>query len=231
MLVILPCAGGCAFSYERYKKFLPGASIYEYPGHWMRYNETLDDSMEKMVGCLLQRITADSHQDGLYLFGHSMGGLVAWFAARELLALGADVRGIFVAACSAPILRDTFLEDIKNDDDIRRLLGKIHQMPAHVLQSKFFNENLLPVIRNDFMLVKNTVAAAGISYEPIPVPIICFCGDKDPLVTPSDMKGWSRLSTMETALINCRGNHSFPCDEENIGLISNEILKRIYRMT
>ncbi len=228
MLVILPCAGGCAFSYKGYKKFLPGADIYEYPGHWMRYGEPLDDSIEKMVSRLVERITAGSHRDGVYLLGHSMGGLVAWFAAKELLSLGVKVRGIFAAACGAPISKASFLEDIKNDDDIKRLLGRIRQAPAHVLQSKFFNENLLPVIRNDFTIVRNAMAAAEIDYKPVPVPIVCFCGDRDPIVTLSDMKGWSSLSTLDTAFINCRGDHFFPYGNENIGLISNEILKRTH---
>lgn len=76
------------------------------------------------------------------------------------------------------------------------------------------------------MIVKNIIDVTEMDYESVPVSIICFCGNKDTLLTPSDMKELSSLSTENTALINCRGRSYFPYDEENIGSISNEILKR-----
>lgn len=137
--IILPCAGGCAANYNKYKHFLPDVTIYEYPGHWTRYREGLVHSVSALVEDFVTRVI-DAEQDmPLYLFGHSMGGIVAWSAVEKLLSMGVTVAGLYIAACSPPSESGDFLREIKNDNDIKLFLvksGKCHPKfwKAHFLE-------------------------------------------------------------------------------------------------
>lgn len=221
--IILPCAGGCAANYNKYKHFLPDVTIYEYPGHWTRYREGLVHSVSALVEDFVTRVI-DAEQDmPLYLFGHSMGGIVAWSAVEKLLSMGVTVAGLYIAACSPPSESGDFLREIKNDNDIKLFLAKIRQVPSKVLESAFFRENLLPSIKNDFQMIQNLSDGCIWSERKINIPITCFYGQDDSLVPYSNIQKWKEFTEKETRFFACRGNHFFVYDTTNANYISNII--------
>ncbi len=223
MIVVLPCAGGCALSYKNYENYLPNVYVYEYSGHWSRYDEPLDSSVQIMTYHLLQNIITRKGDEKLCLFGHSMGGFIAWLAAKELMKCGVEVSGLFIAACNAPDSKMDFIETIENDADIKKFLKKIRQVPENILNSEFFSENLLPAIRNDIELVRKIPMQTNLKSECLRVPITCFCAVNDSIVKTSDMNGWERFTSREFSLKKYKGNHFFVYDKKNVELISNEI--------
>lgn len=224
MLVMLPCAGGCASNYGGYKKYIPDLEIYEYPGHWTRYHEALIPSARLMVSRVIQQICS-GHNGSIFLFGHSMGGLTAWHAARELERKGVDVKRLFIAACNSPGSLTEWMGDTENEEDIRRFLRSVRQVPEHVLNSGFFHENLLPVIKNDFGLVKEMHQTADTGTASF--PITCFCGENDPVVSVSDMKKWRSFTSHSFELVCHRGDHFFVYDQDTVAAVSSQILERM----
>lgn len=223
--IILPCAGGCASNYNKYKRFLPSVTIYEYPGHWTRYNEGLVNSIPELVEDLVKGIISDEQNMPLYLFGHSMGGIIAWRAAKKLLSMGLAVAGLYIAACNSPLESIDFLRGIESDSDIKRFLSKIRQVPSNVLESEFFRENLLPPIRNDFRIIQNASDENDLPQRKINIPIICFYGKSDPLVQYDNIKKWGELTERDAKFVPCSGDHFFVYDNRNVEYISSIITK------
>ena len=220
MVIILPCAGGSASNYGKYKAYLNDLLIYEYPGHWSRYEEPLGSSVEQVVGSLLERIRNENEKK-VDILGHSMGGLIAWKLAQRLTEEGMSVNGLYVAACSPPHVYPEFIEKIRGDEDIKILLKNIRQVPDRVLTSDFFNEELLPVIRNDFILVRDFLDSFCVEKcEPLKFPITCLYGDDDPVIEPDVLSGWKKYTDKTVTCVSFPGDHFFVYDKENVSKIA-----------
>lgn len=225
MVIILPCAGGSASNYGKYKAHLNDLLIYEYPGHWSKYEEPLETSVEQVVGSLLEMIRIKSEKK-VTILGHSMGGLIAWKLAQRLTEEGTNVAGLYIAACCPPQVYPEFIENIRDDEDIKALLKNIRQVPDKVLTSSFFNEDLLPIIRNDFILVRDFLDSFYMEKcEPFQFPITCLYGDNDPIIEPSILSGWKKYTDKKVTYISFPGDHFFMHDKENVSKIA-ELLSR-----
>lgn len=225
MVIILPCAGGSASNYNRYKTAEEDIYIYEYPGHWSRYEEPLETSINQIV-CTIERDLEKYYYQEICLLGHSMGGVIAWKLAHKLITDGFIVKALYLAACCPPEISPNFIEYIHNDSDIKKLLGNIRQVPNKILNSSFFNDNLLPIIRNDFNLVKEyTKTFQDEECESLPVPITCLCGASDLLVDVEKMKKWEKYTSKEFKCIVYPGNHFFVFDICNVEKIITQIIK------
>ena len=224
MLVILPCAGGSASNYNKYKDFSNSIILYEYPGHWSRYEEPLETSVEQIAQTLLPIIKGRKDKE-ITLFGHSMGGLIAWKLAHKLIDEEIFVKRVYIAACCSPEIKPEFIENIQNDADIKVLLQNIRQVPDRILNSTFFNEDLLPVIRNDFNLVKEYIKEfQGDEFKALSVPITCLCGASDPVIDVEEMKKWEKYTSEEFNCYSYPGDHFFVYDKCNVERIMTQIL-------
>ena len=219
MVIILPCAGGCAANFNKYisnKKI----SAYEYAGHWTRYEEPLFEYAEDIIDPLYRDIIEGMYGNDIDLFGHSMGGLLAWILAEKLIKSGFHVKHLYIAACCEPKINPTFVKQIKNDTDIKNTLKMLRQVPDRVLNSEFFNDNLLPPIRSDFSIVKGIIEnAQDKEIESLPIGITCLYGVDDPVVRKEDMVGWKRYTSGKFRCIGYKGDHFFLYEKNNISKI------------
>ncbi len=224
MLIILPCAGGSASNYIKYKTFTDQVLLYEYPGHWSRYEEPLEMSIEQIVQTISLTIKENIDEE-ISILGHSMGGLIAWKLAQTLIEEDIFVKGLYIAACCPPEINPEFIKDIHDDADIKMLLHNIRQVPDKVLESSFFNEDLLPIIRNDLYLVKNYINDFQMDTNiRISVPITCLYGKDDPVIERSQIEKWRNYTTGEFRCATFLGDHFFVYNKENIKLIIEELL-------
>lgn len=245
MLLMLPCAGGCAANYSKYKKYLDEVIVYEYPGHWTRYDEPLKSSMKSLAEAIAEEIIFSHYSSKIFLFGHSMGGLVAWYIAKNLQQRNVNIAGLFIAACHTPRQRADFFpksndappqvtenitELVKSDEEIKAFLKKIRQVPEKILDSYFFDKNLLPVIRNDFRIIQEQTDDQFELFKNnrlLSVPIICFSGTNDPIVNCADMEQWKNFTDNQFAIYSCIGDHFFVYDDENIQFVCKTISRVI----
>lgn len=221
-LLCFPCAGGSADNYRIFSHNITADVIrMEYTGHWTRYHETqyraFEELLEDAESYSKRKIGLD---DRVFLFGHSMGAWVAFEVAGRLLAKGYQVKALFVSACVPIQLMDVSKVTFQSDEDVKAFLRMIRQVPENVLNSEFFEDNLLPSIKNDFRMIadykKNYQNDTGLNC-----PILCFRGTEDPLVQTMD--GWEKLTLNECSTVCFPGEHFFLYERNNYRQIAEYI--------
>jgi medium-chain acyl-[acyl-carrier-protein] hydrolase len=211
-LVCLPYAGGSASAYHAWEDLTPRhveVCAAELPGRGARMGEEPFRRLPPLV-----RALADALEPLLdrpfALFGHSMGGLVAFELARLLRRRGQPAPcHLFVSASPAPgtpALRP-HLHDAP-DEEVKARLRALKGTPRQVLENDELMALALPVIRADF--------AALEAYEyreepPLEVPLTVFGGLDDRAVRPWDLQGWRGHST-SSQLRLLPGDHFFVHD-------------------
>lgn len=159
-LFCLPYAGGSASIYRDWAASA-GAHInlvsIELPGRGRRFNEAFSPTLDDAVNDILTQI--QPHLDGspIALFGHSMGGILAFELAYKLVALlNTHPCHLFFAGCEPPHLR-------VDDDPIHSLPDKQFLEAVNDLggtPNSFFDQPelmdlFLPILRNDFKVIEN----------------------------------------------------------------------------
>ncbi len=208
-LLCLPCAGASATMYLRWRRLLP-AWVHlvpvELPGRGARLGETFAEDFEPLAARLCDEQAA-SMTGAFVLFGHSMGGLLAWGMAQRLrerdLSLPA---ALCVSGCPAPTQRDPmrFAEldsDTRLTADLRRLGGT----PEDVFASPEMLRLTLDTLRADYRICASTPEAPR---APLPVPIHAFGGRQDDIVA-SRIAAWQRETCSVFSLAWLDGGHFF----------------------
>jgi surfactin synthase thioesterase subunit len=145
------------------------------------------------------------------IYGHSMGGRVAFEVVRELRRTGGPLPlRLYVGGARAPHVDDASLFDglsRVDDDELLRRLGDGGGLPAGVLEHPELVELLLPLLRADFERVDGYRYTPG---EPLPVPIVAFHGRFDRAVSRAQSAAWERHTAAGFALHEFDGGHFFP---------------------
>src|SRR2546427_5480233 len=103
-LYCFPPAGGASSTFFAWTAALADVEVcpIELPGRGSRIGEYPFTQLERLVDALVPALRGELDRP-YALFGHSMGGLIAFETARRLRALGAPLpQRLCVAAVSAP---------------------------------------------------------------------------------------------------------------------------------
>lgn len=232
IIFFLPCAGGNSTNYIKWQKSMVGR-VYclEYQGHWKRYSETQYVTFEEMIIDMMNQIAAHikDKYDNIYIFGHSMGGWVAYEVAQRLLKqYGIRIKALFLSACvPSEVLRESNIFTMNTDKQIKNFLRKIRQVPDKVLYSDFFDVYLLPAIKNDFRLV-NDYLKRNTTKDLNDVPIYCLYGNADPLINIDSLQMWDHYSKKQCTYLEFGGGHFYLYDShiaKEICAIINDIVE------
>ncbi|GHH24575.1 thioesterase II family protein [Streptomyces rubradiris] len=209
-LFCLPYAGGAAAAYRTWRELAPGhvrVHPLELPGRGARWGETPVNRMPLMTELLADALA--EHLERPYaLFGHSMGGLIAFELARTLRARGLPQPAhLFVSGSAAPDLPRTRKPiHAAPDADVLEELRFLGGTPAELLDDPGLMELVLPALRADFALLETY------RYQPQPpltVPLTVFGGESDPLVASDQLHRWLRQSDAGPRLVVLPGEHFF----------------------
>jgi medium-chain acyl-[acyl-carrier-protein] hydrolase len=142
------------------------------------------------------------------LFGHSLGGLVAFEVARHLRAEDAPPPLALVIAATPPPHSSGPARRLHegSDEDLIAELRKLDGTPAAVLANRELLRLLLPVLRADLAVME--------TYEyrpdsPLECAIVAIGAEDDRLVSPSRLSGWGRYTTARASLAVLPGDHFF----------------------
>jgi surfactin synthase thioesterase subunit len=150
-------------------------------------------TIEEFVDGAAAAITAVTEADGraFYLFGHSLGALVAFEVCRRLSGL-ATLRHFVASGCSAPsLLPSQRVKDIAKltGQDFAEAIGFFGGLPPEVIADADVRDLLLPGLIADFRL------AVGYRYQPGPrlgVPAALVVGRDDPHVKTAQIEPWDK---------------------------------------
>lgn len=213
-LFLLPFAGGTSLIYNDW--IFPSsinAIALDYKGHGFRMKTPLYESFEEMVEDIADQIKSRSDSDKISIFGHSMGGLVAWDVADRLIGEGIQVRSIIISACLPPhLFNECKYEEMATDEWLLDFLTKYSRIKQDKMKSKFFKTSLYPAIRNDYRMISLH------KHEEIRTRsfnIACFFGTQDELMPNLGMEQWKEYTEGEFLLKGFQGEHFYIEDESN----------------
>lgn len=209
-LICFPFAGGGASLFHPWQSLVPRdvqVCPVELPGRDSRYNEPPRRDLRGLVQELVRAV--DCFVDCPYaLFGHSLGGLLAFELARELRSLGkpAPVR-FFASACRAPQLpsrREPIhgLEDERFLEQLTRLTGLSTNQKADFEIVRL----LVPVLKADFEMSDTYRYVAEPAFT---FPITALGGNQDGLVAAGDLVAWHLQTAGSFRLRLLPGGHLF----------------------
>ncbi len=203
--------------YSRWRRSLPAwvqVRPVELPGRGARMGQALHTDMQVLARQLAQeqRLAASAPYA---LFGHSLGALLAFELAHELLALGCrPPLALFACGTAAPTRREDYdgkrwrepKSDVELIDELRELQGT----PEQVLANHELMSLTLPILRADFLLC-GTYAYRQRHALHCPVHVL---GGADDRASDEQLRAWRHETQGPFSLRMFPGGHFFIHDQE-----------------
>lgn len=210
----LPFAGGGASFYRPWTQLAPKSLAIvpvQPPG---REERLLEKSFERMPD--LVHAAADALAPFLRtpyaLFGHSMGGMIAYELVQELGRRGAPLPvHLFVSGAPAPHVAAQVppIYHLAEPQLLAEIRRRYRGLPDEVLASRELLDLLLPRLRADLAVTGTYVYREG---PPLTCPITAFGGDGDETVTPSMIAAWREHTVVAFRAEIFPGGHFFLTD-------------------
>lgn len=167
-------------------------------------------TIEEFVAGAAAAIAAVTEADDrpFYLFGHSLGALVAFEVCRRLSGLPA-LRHFIASGISAPsLLPSQRVQDIAKLSGVAfaEAIGFFGGLPAEVIADSEVRDLLLPSLIADFRM------AVGYRYQPAPrleVPAVIVVGRDDPHVGAAEIEPWNAEFTWPPDRYLVDGGHFY----------------------
>ncbi|MGW5847871.1 thioesterase II family protein [Streptomyces sp. NPDC055254] len=213
-LVCFAHAGGSAAAFRSWDMG-PDVEVVgvQYPGRADRFGDPFPEDLEQL-GREVGEAIATLDERPTALFGHSLGALVAYEAARHLEEIGQAPVYLFASACRSPQVADSRPPIARLDDaTLAAELMKMGGTDALVLADLELRDLVLPYIRADFALLEAYAPLA----EPLAVtPVLALNAVADPYVTCAEMAGWSGVTQAGFRAERFAGDHFYlvPRQEE-----------------
>ena len=176
------------------------------PGRENRIEEPLFTEMPRLIEVMAENV--DSYFDMPFaLFGHSMGGVVAFELARYLSHRhGRDPVQLFISASRPPHIREARHVHQLPEQDFIDVMRKGGGIPETVLQSDELMELIEPILRADFALIETLPCN---DRKPLPIPITAFGGTEDSYATAAMVDGWRKYTSRTFSINILPGDHFF----------------------
>ena len=164
ILICLPYAGGSSTFYNKWKQFLPSnieMGIYELAGRGTRASDSTNYAcIEDIAADLFSQMDADNlFNKPYYLFGHSLGALIAVKLCNLIREKGKMLPAhLFASGEGAPThTREQKKLHLLNDQEFVSELKKLGGMTDDFFNYPELQEYYLPILRNDLMIAETAV--------------------------------------------------------------------------
>jgi medium-chain acyl-[acyl-carrier-protein] hydrolase len=216
-LLCLPYAGASVQIFRNWCQWLGPAVevlLIELPGRGLLVRQPAVERMEALVSALAAAVEPWLDKP-LALFGHGMGGLVAFELGRRLQATGRPLpKHLFVSGQRAPQLPLSREPSHRLPTDLFIATVQARRgIPPVDLAGNALADFLLPALRGDFKLVEEY------EYRPEPecdLPMTIFGGIEDRSVTREDLEAWALLTRQPCVLRWLPGNHFFVHEHQRL---------------
>jgi medium-chain acyl-[acyl-carrier-protein] hydrolase len=209
-LFCLPYAGGGSIIFHHWGRELPAdieVCAIKLPGRESRLSETPFVRVAPLVQALVEGLTPYLDRP-FALFGHSLGGLVSFELAHELLRQQrpAPVH-LLVSAMRAPHLpaANPGMHDLPTAAFIARLRD-FRGTPEAILNHRHMMDMLMPTLRADFAMSETHTYVAK---EPLDCPITVLGGQEDTLVSEEALRAWQGYTHHTFTMHTIPGGHFF----------------------
>jgi len=206
-LYCLPHSGGSAGEYLRWADAMPKVEVWgvNLPGRGARLDEPPATTVAGLAEAIGREVPC---APPFVLFGHSLGGLLAYEVAQWLRAHGGEMpERLVLSGCAPPHLprtapRVSHLPDEQLLEQVARSYGGI---PVEVLRDPDLRALVVPPLRADLAALERY---AHPPHPPLPCPIVVLCGDRDGL-TSLRLTEWDRHTTAGCRVRLLPGGHFY----------------------
>ncbi|MET7639937.1 alpha/beta fold hydrolase [Streptomyces sp. NPDC005438] len=214
VLVCLPHAGGSASAYRNMARSLaPGVEVWaaQYPGRQDRMGEPVVEDVRELARLVLAEL-GPARGRPTAVFGHSMGALVGYELAREMLRSGWTPTRLFASGRRAPSrYRDEAPAHLLDDDALLRRVMELNGTDEQLWEQRELLRLVLPAIRGDYRAVETYRHRPE---PPMGVPVTVLTGDVDPRVTEEEARAWAEHTGADFECRVLPGGHFYLYDHE-----------------
>ncbi|MGF7081422.1 thioesterase II family protein [Mucilaginibacter sp. UYCu711] len=210
-LICLAFAGGNRYSYRLFSEKAPpvlNLITLEYPGRGSRIKEELATDITLLIDDLYVQVNAIANSGPYAIYGHSMGGLLAYLLTLKLAENNREQpQHVFISGTSGPSSKSRsekmrhLLERAAFIEEIRKLDG----MPQEILENEELLAYLEPILRADFKISENYQHTDRL---PLNLPFTVITGSEEELET-EDVLLWQKETTQQVDFIQLPGKHFF----------------------
>ncbi|MFJ5049814.1 thioesterase II family protein [Streptomyces sp. NPDC088719] len=212
-LVCLPHAGGSASFYFPVARALsPRVEVLavQYPGRQDRRQEPAATDLEVLAEQIVEAFGPWTDKPYAF-FGHSMGAIVGFEAARRLESAGHGPAQLFVSGRRAPSLDPHGDWQPGTDEEVVAEIRRLNGTGEALLEDEETLRMILPALRADYGAVRSY------RYRPGPAlgcPVTAFTGDRDPKAEAGQVRAWHTHTTSGFELSVLPGGHFFLVDQQ-----------------
>lgn len=191
-LFIFPHAGAQSLAFRALSNELPRSWRViglDPPGHGWAAGPPFDD-VEEMAKQYVAHIP-DEYLDGVVLFGHSLGGLVAYSVAERLQRSGRPVAGLILSATRPPHRRENYVSFAAMDDaTLLDVLIQIGGVPASWADEPEVFDYFKESVRADFRAFDRLTSLRPMGN----IPMQALGGTEDQICLPEHVVEWTRYA-------------------------------------
>ncbi len=176
------------------------------PGRETRFREAPYTRLAPLVAEMVEKVEAE--RGPFALFGHSLGGLVAFELARELRRRGRPAPLLLVVSgFGAPqLLRDRPRVSHLGPDDFWRQVQAHYDVTPEIAAEPIFRELAYPALRADLEIVETYVYR---EEPPFDFPLLAMGGVGDPEASPEQIEAWKAHSRQPVTVQIYPGGHFY----------------------
>jgi surfactin synthase thioesterase subunit len=210
-LFLFPYAGGSIATYTDWVNLFDDnlnieLVLVQLPGRGSRMGEPPHQTMESLMSELLEHASYIASRPYI-LFGHSLGGKIAYELAYKLKGLDLLSPKCLIASGSGAPHLQSHSEPIHNlpHEVFISKLEQLNGTPEEILSNSELLELLIPLLRADFKIAEEYQAKG----YPLACPIMVLGGADDAEISLEELNAWAALSEGKTTLQFIPGDHFF----------------------
>lgn len=230
-LVCFPGAGAGASVFQPWTGSLPGFAALlacQLPGRESRIDEAPAPSLAIAADAVAAAYLAKRPDTRpLVLFGHSLGGVLAFEVARRLTGAGRAPEAVLISASTPP--DETSRTGGLDPEALKVLLVAYDPQNAAIVANDELFDAVAPVLQSDIALLRNhRLAPAGPTLE---MPVWLFSGTGDRIVPQASVARWARHFSGPTIEVELPGGHHFPFRDSRDAILARlaQVLREVIR--
>lgn len=209
-LICIPFAGGGASQFATWQKII-GSRIeilpVQLPAREDRYGECAITDINEAVKNISHEISSVVGDMPFAVFGHSMGGLIAYSLTERLENEYRQFPKLCViSASSIDVCRKKSGINKMNDAELIDELMQYGGIDEKLLEIPDFLKIYLDMIRNDYILIESF---KNYKNKNIKTDLRLYSGNKDVLVSRDEMTEWKKYTSGQVTERQFEGNHFF----------------------
>lgn len=210
-IICFPFAGGGAQSYADWSEYLPKnveVCAIRLPGRELRLKDKPYSSLVELLDELLEKQILTPYLDKpFFLFGHSLGALIAYELAvrlqyKKISPLSLIVSGRVAPHCKPP--REPVYQ--LSDEEFVEALKSLGGTPPEILEDEALMEIITPMLRADFAINESYVHQVN---PRLSCDLVAFAGTRDHETQLEAVAAWADMSSEEFKLRMVPGDHFF----------------------